>query len=96
MSHQAAFTSPIAFGEDEGSQWSGVTLVLRLWPLLQQVKTTRVYWRSNLYSMHRKILRMPAVWDVDLTPVDADRPAACRPGRLRFRWRRIRARHACP
>ena len=64
MTRQAAFTSPVAFGEDEGSQRSGVTLSLRLWPLLQQVKTTRIYWSTMLYELHRMILIMAKVRDV--------------------------------
>jgi hypothetical protein len=64
MTRQAAFTSPIAFGEDEGSQRSGVTLTLRLWPLLQQVKTTRIYWRTQLVSLHRMILVMAKGRDI--------------------------------
>lgn len=58
ISRQAANTSPVAFGEDEGSQRSGVTLTLRLWPLIQQVKTTRVYMRDQLASLHYMILKM--------------------------------------
>jgi hypothetical protein len=65
MTRQSAFTSPIAFGQDEGSQRSGVTLTLRLWPLLQQVKTTRIYWRTQLASLHRMILAMATHRDVD-------------------------------
>ena len=64
ISRQAANTSPVAFGEDEGSQRSGVTLTLRLWPLLQQVKTTRIYWRDQLYDLHRKVLVMAKARDI--------------------------------
>ena len=64
MTRQAAFTSPVAFGEDEGSQRSGVTLTLRLWPLLQQVKTTRIYWSTMLYELHRMILVMAKARDI--------------------------------
>jgi hypothetical protein len=58
MTRYSSFTSPVAFGQDEGSQRSGVTLELRLWPMLQQAKTTRVYYRAALDSLHRKILKM--------------------------------------
>lgn len=64
MTRQASFTSPVAFGEDEGSQRSGMTLTLRLWPLIQQVKTTRIYWRSLLASLHRMILVMALMRDL--------------------------------
>jgi hypothetical protein len=58
VSRNVAGTSPVAFGEDEGSQRSGVTLVLRLWPLIQQAKATRLFWRDGLNSLNRKILQM--------------------------------------
>jgi hypothetical protein len=64
ISRQAAFTSPVAFGQDEGSQRSGVTLTLRLWPLIQQVKTTRVYWRTGLVALHRMGLAMAKARDI--------------------------------
>jgi hypothetical protein len=64
MTRQAAFTSPVAFGEDEGSQRSGVTLQLRLWPLMQQVKTTRIYWRTQLVALHSMILAMAKFRDI--------------------------------
>jgi hypothetical protein len=60
MTRYSSFTSPVAFGEDEGSQRSGVTLELRLWPMLQQAKATRIYYRSGLLALHRKILEMAA------------------------------------
>lgn len=64
MTRQVSFTSPVAFGEDEGSQRSGVTLTLRLWPLLQQVKTTRIYWRGQLTDLHKKMLVMAKARDL--------------------------------
>jgi hypothetical protein len=64
VTRQAASTSPVAFGEDEGSQRSGVTLTLRLWPLLQQVKTTRIYYRGMLSSLHHMMLVMAKTRDV--------------------------------
>jgi hypothetical protein len=64
MTRQSSFTSPVAFGEDEGSQRSGVTLTLRLWPLLQQVKTTRIYWHTQLVALHSMILAMAKFRDI--------------------------------
>jgi hypothetical protein len=58
VSRNVAGTSPVAFGEDEGSQRSGVTLVLRLWPLIQQAKATRLFWRDGLGSLSKKVLYM--------------------------------------
>jgi hypothetical protein len=65
MTRQAASVSPIAFGEDEGSQRSGVTLTLCLWPLLQQVKTTRIYWRAMLLELHSIMLTMARYRDIN-------------------------------
>jgi len=65
MTRQSSFTSPVAFGEDEGSQRSGVTLTLRLWPLLQQVKTTRIYWRTMLVMLNNMVLRMASQRDIE-------------------------------
>lgn len=65
ITRQAANVSPVAFGEDEGSQRSGVTLTLRLWPLIQQVRTTRIYLRDQLYDLHHKILVMAQTRDID-------------------------------
>jgi hypothetical protein len=55
ISRNIAGTSPVAFGEDEGSQRSGATLVLRLWPLLQSAKATRLFWRDGLIRLNHKI-----------------------------------------
>jgi hypothetical protein len=60
LTKNLASTSPVAFGEDEGSQRSGATLVLRLWPLLQAAKTTRLFWRSGLIRLHAIALKMAA------------------------------------
>jgi hypothetical protein len=60
LTKNLASTSPVAFGEDEGSQRSGATLVLRLWPLLQAAKTTRLFWRSGLIRLHAMAIKMAA------------------------------------
>jgi hypothetical protein len=65
MTRQSSFTSPVAFGEDEGSHRSGVTLTLRLWPLLQQVKTTRIYWRTMLVMLNNMVLHMASQRDIE-------------------------------
>ena len=41
-----------------------LTLTLRLWPLLQQVKTTRVYWQTMLLKFHSMILTMAKNRDI--------------------------------
>ena len=54
----AAFTPPVAFGQDEGSQRSGVTLIIRLWPLLQQCKWSRAWWDDGFKDINELILTM--------------------------------------
>ena len=41
---------PIAFGEDEGSQRSGTTLLIRFLPLTQQIRRARLYWQAGMYQ----------------------------------------------
>jgi hypothetical protein len=60
LARSAAFTSPVAFGEDEGSQRSGATLELRLWPMLQNCKVTRGYMVVGLSKVHDMILKRAA------------------------------------
>ena len=52
----AADSPPIVFGEDEGSQRSGTTLVIRMWPLTRALKVQRSYWSVGLTQMARMIL----------------------------------------
>jgi hypothetical protein len=43
------FAPPIAFGEDEGgSQRSGATLEIRMWPLMRQIMRSRSYFTAGL------------------------------------------------
>ena len=45
----SSFAPPIAFGEDNGGgQRSGVTLEIRLWPLLKAVRRSRAYFTTGL------------------------------------------------
>ena len=50
--------SGIPFGEDEGSQRSGQTLALRMWPLLSHTREERTHWNDGLTQMGYIILRM--------------------------------------
>tara|TARA_Y100000310_G_scaffold328928_1_gene397897 strand:+ start:9834 stop:11351 length:1518 start_codon:yes stop_codon:yes gene_type:complete len=50
-SKMAAMTPPVAFGDDEGSQRSGITLIIRMWPLLQQCKWSRAWWNDGFREM---------------------------------------------
>lgn len=58
MSKMAAFVPSVAFGQDEGSQRSGVTLVIRLWPLLQQAKYCRAFWNDGFEAINTGIIKM--------------------------------------
>lgn len=49
---------PIADGEDEGSQRSGLTLAMRMWPLVSHTNTERVYWTMGLDLLNRMMLRI--------------------------------------
>jgi hypothetical protein len=72
----AAYTPPVAYGEDEGSQRSALTLAFRMWPLTQSVRTTRGYWTDSFYRLHRKIIIVASVpgdkYGYNLTPRHAE------------------------
>jgi hypothetical protein len=65
----SSFAPPIAFGEDNGGgQRSGVTLEIRLWPLLKAVRRSRSYMATGLQRAMRitgKILAQKKFTDVD-------------------------------
>ena len=54
FSRYSAMTPTVAFGEDEGSQRSRMTLVLRMWPMLQTAKANRTLIRSGLSRLAEK------------------------------------------
>ena len=56
-----AYIPPVADGEDEGSQRSGVTLDIRFWPLTSHTKLERVHWSSGLNVFESMLLRMLAI-----------------------------------
>jgi hypothetical protein len=64
----AASAPPIAFGEDDGGgQRSGVTLEIRLWPLLKSVRRSRSYFSAGLMkaiSITAKILEQKNFSDI--------------------------------
>lgn len=62
ISRTAAFVPPIAFGEDEGSQRSGVTLVIRMWPLIQQCKWSRAWWDEGFRDIERLVFKHMQVY----------------------------------
>lgn len=55
---------PTAFGEDEGSQRSALTLAFRMWPATIIGKSQRMFWTDGLNAVDRLILRMANVHNV--------------------------------
>lgn len=57
--------SPIAFGIDEGSQRSALTLALRMWPSTSHARAERIFWTAGLKQLSHQILlacqRLPLV-----------------------------------
>lgn len=49
---------PVAWGEDEGSQRSSLTLETRFWPLVSHIRRERSFWTYGLSILNRMILRM--------------------------------------
>ncbi|PJF45101.1 MAG: hypothetical protein CUN55_00495 [Phototrophicales bacterium] len=50
--------SPTAFGEDEGSQRSGLTLALRMFPSTAHARAERTFWTDGLNQIDRQIILM--------------------------------------
>lgn len=63
LSRMMTFSPPVAFGEDEGSQRSSLTLSMRMWPLLQQTRTARTHLSQGLMRLNKKILRARRIRD---------------------------------
>ncbi len=59
----ALFTPAVAYGEDEGSQRSALTLAFRMWPLTQAVRTTRGFWSDSFYHLHRKMVIVASTYE---------------------------------
>lgn len=51
---------PIAYGEDEGSQRSALTLAFRMYPSTSMARRQRSYWTDGLRRIAHKILSMSA------------------------------------
>jgi hypothetical protein len=60
MGRNVGHLPPIAFGEDEGSQRSGTTLLIRFLPLTQEVRRTRLYLQTGLHQRAKNVLRLAA------------------------------------
>lgn len=55
----SSFAPPIAFGEDSGGgQRSGVTLEIRMWPLIKSVRRSRAYLGEGISRMMKMSARM--------------------------------------
>lgn len=63
LSKYTVMTPPVALGQDEGSQRSGLTLTLRMWPLEQTAKWTRIFLQSGLKQVNDMILRIKLIRD---------------------------------
>lgn len=53
-----ASLAPIAFGEDEGSQRSALTLAFRMWPVTAMIDAQRTYWDEGLNLLAKMIITM--------------------------------------
>jgi len=54
----AANSPPVVFGEDEGSQRSGATLTIRMWPLTRSVRRTRAHYKPCVRRLTDIIMRV--------------------------------------
>lgn len=64
-----AYTPPICYGLDEGSQRSALTLALRMIPLVVHIRQERTLWTTGLSQIARQILVIAA--EKKLIPIDA-------------------------
>lgn len=58
-----AHIPPIARGRDEGSQRSGVTLIVRMLPLVKLINRLRLWWRDGLSEVSKQALAMDRMWN---------------------------------
>ena len=56
-----ASLGPIAFGEDEGSQRSALTLAFRMWPTTSHARMERTFWTDGLNRIAYMVLKMTSV-----------------------------------
>lgn len=56
-----SFVPPVAYGEDEGSQRSSLTLATRFWPLTSHTSIERYFWTPALNLLSQFALRMMAI-----------------------------------
>lgn len=53
LGRSMAYVPAVAWGEDEGSQRSALTLAFRMWPLSSVVRMTRAFWSDGLAALNR-------------------------------------------
>lgn len=74
-SRVSSFAPPIAFGEDDGGgQRSGVTLEIRMWPLIKSIRRSRTYLSGSIKNMlfiSGTILRQKSMRDVPSRAVES-------------------------
>lgn len=68
LAREETHLPPIAFGEDEGSQRSGTTLMIRFLPLTQQIQRTRLNWASGLRQRARRVLQIATQYEQKYKP----------------------------
>lgn len=51
----------VAYGEDEGSQRSALTLAFRMWPLTAKIRAVRTYWTTGLILLAKMIVKIAMV-----------------------------------
>jgi hypothetical protein len=69
----SSFMPPIAFGQDQGSQRSGDSLEIRMWPLLKLARRSRSYLANGLKraaKISAAILRQKQWKDVPIRPIN--------------------------
>lgn len=53
--------SDVSFGEDEGSQRSGMTLLLRMWPTISHARAERIFMAEGLNQVAKYILAIATI-----------------------------------
>ena len=69
----SSFAPPIAFGEDEGSQRSGATLEIRMWPLIKSTRRFRAYLGNGIARalwMSAVMLKQKGFSDIPVRSLD--------------------------
>jgi len=56
-----AYTPPVCYGIDEGSQRSALTLALRMIPLIVHIRQERSHWSSGLAQVAKQVLTLAAI-----------------------------------